>query len=210
MPQRQSDASSENAALLAGAAAAPPQGATNPTPLGAANPTPKSAANPAPKGAANFDRWNRGAWIFRDETLRKHEILLDEAFPIPGTRIRFGLDAIVGLVPGIGDVLAGLASIVFPLAGWIRGLPYIALVRMVANLGIGVLVGSIPLLGDAFDIAWKANRRNYRLLTRHLGEPRRHTGRDWAFLLLLVAILGLVFAIPVLLVLWLVAWLLRQ
>jgi hypothetical protein len=184
--QREPDATSSNRPHQADAAAAPQS------------------------GGASLDRWNRGAWIFRDETLRKLEILLDEAFPIPGTRIRFGLDAIVGLVPGIGDVLAGIASIVFPLAGWIRGLPYITLVRMVVNLGIGVLVGSIPLLGDAFDIAWKANRRNYRLLTRHLGEPRRHTGRDWAFLLLLVAILGLVFAIPVVLVLWLFMWLLHQ
>ena len=186
MPQREPDATSSNRPHQADDSAAPQ------------------------RGGANLDRWNRGAWIFRDETLRKLEILLDEAFPIPGTRIRFGLDGIIGLVPGIGDVLAGLASIVFPLAGWIRGLPYITLVRMAANIGIGVLVGSIPLLGDAFDIAWKANRRNYRLLKRHLGEPRRHTGRDWAFLLLLVAILGLVFAIPVVLVLWLIAWLLRQ
>ena len=159
--------------------------------------------------AAAQNRWNRGAWIFRDETLRKLEILLDEAFPIPGTRIRFGVDAIIGLVPGIGDVLAGLASLVIPLAAWIRGVPYVTLVRMAANLGIGVLVGSIPILGDAFDIAWKANRRNYRLLTRHLGEPRRHSWRDWVFLLVLIAILGVVFAIPVVLVVWLVMWLLH-
>jgi hypothetical protein len=156
------------------------------------------------------DRWNRGAWIFRDETLRKLEFLLDEAFPIPGTHVRFGLDAIVGLVPGVGDVLAGLFSLVIPLAAWIRGVPYVSLVRMAANLGIGVLVGSIPILGDAFDVAWKVNRRNYRLLTRHLGEPRRHTWRDWAFLLVLAAVLGLVFAIPVVVVLWLVWWVLHQ
>ncbi len=161
-------------------------------------------------GGSNLDRWNRGAWIFRDETLLKLEILLDEAFPIPGTRIRFGLDAIVGLVPGIGDVLAGLASLLIPLAAWSRGLPYVTLMRMAANLGIGVLVGSIPILGDAFDVAWKANRRNYRLLTRHLGEPRQHTGRDWTFLLMLTVILGLIFAIPVALVVWLTAWLLHQ
>ena len=83
--------------------------------------------------------------------------------------------------PGLGDVLAGLLSLVIPLAAWIRGVPYVTLVRMAANLGIGVLVGSIPIFGDVFDIAWKANRRNYRLLQRHLGEPRRHTWRDWAF-----------------------------
>jgi Domain of unknown function (DUF4112) len=194
VPQREPDWTSANPASQASAASAPPEG----------------AANPSLESAANFDRWNRGAWIFRDDTLRKIEILLDEVFRIPGTRIRFGLDAIVGLIPGIGDVVAGLASIVFPLAGWIRGLPYVTLVRMVANIGIGVLVGSIPLLGDAFDIAWKANRRNYRLLTRHLGEPRRHTGRDWAFLLVLVAILGLILAIPVVLILWLIVWLLHQ
>jgi hypothetical protein len=155
-------------------------------------------------------RWNRGAWLFRDETLRGLEILLDEAFRIPGTRIRFGIDGIIGLVPGLGDVLAGILSLVIPLAAWIRGVPYITLVRMAVNLGIGVLVGTIPIFGDAFDIAWKANRRNYRLLTRHLGEPRRHKWRDWAFLSLIIAAIGLVFALPVLFTLWLLAWLLRH
>ncbi len=158
-------------------------------------------------GSSSQHRWNRGAWLFRDRTLHGLEILLDEAFVIPGTGIRFGLDGIIGLVPGLGDVLVGLLSLIIPLAAWIRGVPYITLVRMAVNIGIGVLVGSIPLFGDIFDIAWKANRRNYRLLTRHLDEPRRHTGRDWAFLLLLVAALAMVFAIPVALVIWLLIWL---
>ena len=156
------------------------------------------------------DRWNRGAWLFRDETLRRIEFLLDEAFRIPGTQVRFGLDGVIGLVPGLGDLLAGVASLVIPLAAWIRGVPYVTLARMATNLGVGVLVGTIPLFGDIFDILWKANRRNYRLLTRHLGEPRRHTWRDWCFLLLLAAIMALVFALPLLLVAWLIAWLLRQ
>jgi hypothetical protein len=78
---------------------------------------------------------------------------------------------------------------------------------MAVNLGIGVLVGSIPFFGDLFDIAWKANRRNYRLLCRHLDEPRRHSWRDWAFLLLLGAGLALVFAIPLALLVWLAVWL---
>jgi hypothetical protein len=107
-------------------------------------------------------------------------------------------------------VLAGLLSLIFPIAGWIRGVPYVTLVRMAANLGIGVVVGSIPLFGDIFDIAWKANRRNYHLLCRHLDEPRRHTGRDWAFLALLCAVMVLIFALPVVLVLWLLAWLLHH
>ena len=165
------------------------------------NPTWPVRANPNP------DRWNHGAWLFRDSTLHALEILLDEAFRIPGTPIRFGLDGVIGLVPGVGDVLAGLLSLVIPLAAWIRGVPYVTLVRMTANLGIGVLVGSVPLFGDIFDIAWKANRRNYLLLCRHLDEPHRHTARDWAFLLMLAAALALVFAIPLALAVWLIAWL---
>lgn len=163
-----------------------------------------------PAARLHFERWNRGAWLFRDETLHRLEILLDEAFRIPGTGIRFGIDGIIGLVPGFGDVLAGLLSLIIPLAAWIRGVPYITLARMAANLGIGVLVGSIPILGDAFDIAWKSNRRNYLLLMRHLGEPRRHTWRDWAFLMVLACAMALVFAIPVALILWFLAWLSGQ
>jgi hypothetical protein len=156
------------------------------------------------------ERWAKGAWIFRDQTLQQLEILLDEAFRVPGTNVRFGLDGIIGLLPGVGDVVGGLLSLIIPLAAWIRGVPYVTLIRMAANIGIGVLVGSIPFLGDIFDIAWKANRRNYQLMRRHLGEPRRHTWRDWTFLLLLAASLGAVFAIPVVVIVWLLAWLIRQ
>ena len=116
----------------------------------------KTAAGPTgnsttPVPSSN-DRWNRGAWLFRDQTLQALETLLDEAFRIPGTQFRFGLDGIIGLVPGLGDVLAGLLSAVIPIAAWARGVPYITLVRMAANLGIGVLVGTIPLFGDIFDV----------------------------------------------------------
>jgi Domain of unknown function (DUF4112) len=156
------------------------------------------------------ERWAKGAWIFRDQTLQRLEILLDEAFGIPGTGIRFGIGGIIGLVPGLGDVLAGLLSLIIPLAAWMRGVPYVALLRMAVNIGIGVLVGSIPFLGDIFDIAWKANRRNYQLMRRHLGEPRRHTWRDWTFLLLLAAALGLVFAIPIVLIVWFLGWLIQH
>ena len=170
---------------------------------------PNSKRTPLPSPVDPNARWSRGAWLFRDETLRALSILLDEAFRIPGTRIHFGVDGIIGLVPGLGDVLAGLLSLVIPLAAWIRGVPYIALVRMAANIGIGVIVGSIPLFGDAFDIAWKANRRNYRILERHLGEPRRHTWRDWLFLIVLVVFIVLIFAVPIIFLVWLVRWFIR-
>ena len=166
-----------------------------------------STITPEPSPSA---RWNRGAWLFRDRTLQGLEILLDEAFRIPGTPIRFGLDGIIGLLPGLGDVLAGLLSLVIPMAAWIRGVPYVTLLRMAANLGIGVLVGAIPIFGDIFLIAWMPNRRNYRLLQLHLGNPRRHTWRDWSFLLLLASGLALVFAIPAALAVWSLAWLLTH
>ncbi len=152
-------------------------------------------------------RWARGAWLFRDETLHRLATLLDEAFRVPFTGVRFGLDGIIGLVPGLGDVIGGILSLVIPVAAWSRGIPYITLLRMGSNLAIDVLIGSIPILGDAFDIAWKANRRNYALLQRHLAQPRRHTWKDWLFLAALVAALILVFAIPIVVLAWLLVWL---
>jgi Domain of unknown function (DUF4112) len=155
-------------------------------------------------------RWNRGVWLFRDETLRRLKVLLDEAFPIPFTKARFGIDGIIGLVPGIGDVIAGLLSLIIPVAAWIRGVPYITVFRMTVNIGISVLVGSVPIIGDIFDIAFKANRRNYHLLQRHLGEPRRHTWKDWVFLASLVCGLGLIFAIPIIVVIWIFAQVIQR
>ena len=171
-------------------------------------PPANSPGSPAPANHAP-QRWSRGAWLFRDRTLQSLEILLDEAFRIPGTGIRFGIDGIIGLVPGLGDALAGMLSLIIPLAAWSRGVPYVTLLRMAINLGVGVLVGTIPILGDAFDIAWKPNRRNYLLLQRHLSQPRRHTWRDWAFLALLLASLGIVLALPIALALWFLFWLLH-
>ena len=168
-------------------------------------------SRPATQGSIlPSDRWTRGAWIFRDETLRKLEILLDEAFRIPFTRFRFGLDGIIGLVPGLGDVIAGILSLVIPIAAWTRGVPYVALARMAVNVGIGVLVGSIPLIGDAFDMAWKPNRRNYQLMQRHIGQPRHHSWKDWAFLAALGCTIAIVFAIPIAVFIWLLVWLNHQ
>ena len=185
-----------------------------------ASPTPNSEAEssgfnraetpPAEGVLVPPGRWDRGAWLFRDATLRRLEILLDEAFRVPFTRFRFGIDGIIGLVPGLGDVVAGALSLVIPIAAWIRGVPYVTLFRMAINVGIGVLVGSIPVIGDAFDIAFKPNRRNYRLLQRHLGEPRRHTWKDWAFLITLGVALLAVFAIPIIFVLWLLSSLIHH
>ena len=155
------------------------------------------------------DRWNRGGQLLGNERLRQLEVLLDEAFRVPGTSIRFGIDGIVGLIPGFGDMLGGLLSLMIPIAAWVRGVPYVTLMRMMVNVAIGVVVGSIPIFGDAFDIYWKPNRRNYLLLTRSLAEPRKHTWRDWVFLVVLVVSIGIIFALPILLLIWMASQLLR-
>ena len=114
-------------------------------------------------------RFQKASGLFADENLDFLSHVLDDWFRVPGTSIRFGLDGIIGLVPGLGDIIGGLASTLIVVAAWVRGVPYVTLLRMVVNIGIEVLLGTIPLLGDAFDIAWKANRRNYALIVRHLG-----------------------------------------
>jgi hypothetical protein len=157
-----------------------------------------------------LSRLGAGGRFFSDENLDLLAHLLDDCFRIPGTGFRFGVDGIVGLIPAVGDVLAGLASCILIFAAWVRGVPYVALVRMVVNLAIGVLVGAIPFLGDAFDIAWKANRRNYALLVRHIEQPRRHTWRDWLFLGSLAVVLAGVLLAPLLVLAWMLAWLFRH
>jgi hypothetical protein len=147
------------------------------------------------------------AGLFADENLDLLAHVLDDWFRIPGTSIRFGLDGIVGLVPGIGDILGGLASTIIVIAAWARGVPYVTLARMVVNIGIEVLLGTIPLLGDAFDIAWKANRRNYALIVRHLERSRRQTWRDWLFLMIIGCVLTAIFLTPILLMIWFLEWL---
>ena len=160
-----------------------------------------------PRRSGPAPRFNKASGLFADENLDMLAHVLDEWFRVPGTNIRFGLDGIVGLVPGLGDILGGLASSLLVVAAWVRGVPYVTLLRMVVNIGIEVLLGAIPLLGDAFDIAWKANRRNYALISRHLQQRRQQTWRDWVFLLFIAVVLGCLFLAPIFLILWLLEWL---
>jgi hypothetical protein len=148
----------------------------------------------------------RAERLCSDENLDLFAHLLDDWFRVPFTPIRVGLDGLIGLIPGLGDVLAGIASFVLVLAAWIRGVPYVTLVRMMINIAIEVLVGSIPLFGDIFDIAWKANRRNYKLMTRHLRQPHRHTWKDYAFLASLLAAVLAVLAAPIIVLLLILIW----
>lgn len=111
------------------------------------------------------NRTSRQQRLARIDTLAT---LLDSALVVPGTNIRFGLDAIVGLVPGIGDLLTSLVSLYIVHEARQLGAPTHLLVRMVANIAIDGIVGSAPLAGDIFDVMWRANRRNMTLLYDHL------------------------------------------
>ena len=99
-------------------------------------------------------------------------VLLDTAFIVPGTNFRFGFDALVGLVPGIGDALTTALSLWLVKEAHALGAPRHLIARMLGNIAIDGLAGTVPLLGDAFDLVWKSNRRNMHLLRQHLDRNR--------------------------------------
>ncbi len=121
--------------------------------------------------------------------------VLDEAIRIPGTNIRIGLDALLGLLPGGGDVAGGLFSGLIILQAARSGAPTSVLGRMLANVAIDVVFGAIPILGDVFDVAWRANTRNVRLLeswrTRPASTKRASALAVGGILLALVLLIGL-------------------
>ena len=138
-----------------------------------------------------------------DEQLNLIATWLDDRFTIPGTRIRFGLDALIGLIPGIGDILAALASLFIVVSAWRRGAARITVLRMMLNLTIEDTLGAIPLIGDLAHVAWKANRRNYNLLIRDQQSLKRHTWQDWLFVIAVSLIMCLLFLAPVVLLVYL-------
>ena len=102
--------------------------------------------------------------------------VLDTAIGIPGTKIRFGLDPIIGLVPGLGDVASAVLSGYIVLTGIRLGVSPTVVARMIGNIAIDTLLGSVPVLGDLFDASWKSNKKNVELLERHIG-PGATVGR---------------------------------
>jgi hypothetical protein len=104
--------------------------------------------------------------------LRRYAWLMDECIRIPGTKLRIGIDPLLGLIPGAGDAAGGLLALTPLFVASRLGAPRSVLLRMSVNIGVDALVGAIPLLGDLFDAGWKANRRNVDLIDRFLAEPR--------------------------------------
>jgi hypothetical protein len=133
--------------------------------------------------------------------------LLDQRFTIPGTQIRFGLDPILGLIPGVGDIVANLTgSVILFIAAQYR-LPKVVLLRMGVNIAVNAIIGAIPVFGDIFSIWFRSNAKNAALLERYArGETQSASTADWLFVIafilaLLVAVAGIVLV---------VAWLFKQ
>jgi hypothetical protein len=123
-------------------------------------------------------------------TLRRATTWLDDGFRVPGTSFRFGLDPILGMVPGIGDA-AGAALSASIIATAVRnGVSRFTLLRMATNVAIDATIGVVPILGDLFDAAWKANRRNLDLLERHAVAPPEAERADRLFVVVVLTSLA--------------------
>lgn len=114
---------------------------------------------------------------------------MDDLVRLPGTKLRFGLDPIIGLLPGLGDSASAIISAFALIQATRLGIPKVALARMSLNVLINELVGIIPGFGDAFSFWFKSNARNYRILQACLASPKRPRRSDWIFV---GAVLGLV------------------
>ena len=136
-------------------------------------------------------------------SLRRWAFLLDNLFRIPGTSIRFGLDGIVGLIPGIGDVASPAYTGLILLEALRLRVPAVVQARMVLNAAIDMAIGLVPLLGDIADIAWKANTRNLALLERHARPGTPPSRGDYLFVYLCLGLVALIALVPMLIIAWL-------
>lgn len=127
--------------------------------------------------------------------------LMDESIPLGGWRI--GLDGVLGLIPGIGDVTTGAIGALIIARASLSGIPRATVFRMIANVGIDSLLGTIPVVGDLFDFTFKANSKNLRLYRAAL-QGGRHVEKDWAFLIVVLLILAALIVLPILALVWVV------
>ncbi|HEV7643190.1 MAG TPA: DUF4112 domain-containing protein [Pyrinomonadaceae bacterium] len=141
------------------------------------------------------------------ETLSRY---LDGLFRIPGTGWRFGLDALIGLIPNYGDIATTLVSFYILIAGVRYGVPKITLLRMALNIAVDYAVGAIPFIGDAFDFVWKANKWNIELIRERATGHGKGTTSDWIFIFVLIGVLLAVLIGSVVISLFIIALIFRM
>jgi hypothetical protein len=134
--------------------------------------------------------------------VRRWARMLDSQFRVPGTNIRFGWDPILGLVPGLGDMVGPVFAAVLLVHAWKVRVPKVIMARMLANAAIDAALGAVPLLGDAVDVFWKANQSNVRLLERHAASGASPRAGDWIFVGGVVVLLAAIVLLPIVLVVW--------
>lgn len=134
--------------------------------------------------------------------------LLDNSIRIPGTSIKMGLDSLIGLIPGIGDITGGAFSSYILLQAVSTGVAPVIIARMALNIVLDTLIGMIPLVGDIFDIAFKANLRNIELMTSYYNSPREAVKRNTISIVLisisLISALVLIIWITIKIFVWLI------
>jgi hypothetical protein len=137
------------------------------------------------------------------DALRRWAVLLDSAFRVPGTSFRFGLDAIIGLIPGVGDISTpAFAALILVQAVRAR-LPIVVQARMVLNAVLDMLLGLVPVVGDVADIGFKANLRNLALLERHARPGVPPAKSDYVFVTISLIVLAFVALAPLVVLTWL-------
>lgn len=137
-------------------------------------------------------------------TLRWWADLLDSRFRVPGTRIRFGIDPLLSLLPGIGDLASPVFAVVLIVQGLRQRVPRVVLLRMMFNALLDALIGAVPVLGNVGDVFWRANASNLALLERHArrGETAPSTG-DYVFVTAMLFGCAMLLVVPIALGLWL-------
>src|SRR5258708_7179181 len=124
-----------------------------------------------------------------EKSLDQLAFYLDDLFRIPGVGWRFGLDGLIGLIPSVGDTLTSFASFYILIAGVRYGVPKITLLRMALNIAIDYLVGSIPVIGDAFDFVWKSNKMNMNLIRTRAAGRGKGKKSDYIFVFGIILLL---------------------
>jgi hypothetical protein len=139
------------------------------------------------------------------DALRRWAVILDSFFRVPGTNVRFGLDALIGLVPGLGDLVAPVFTVMLLGTGLKMRVPAVVQIRMVLNALIDMLLGLVPVAGDLADVFWKADLRNVALLERHANPGVLPTRGDYVFVIACIAAVILIAVVPLVLIVWLLS-----